>query len=336
MTYAFSDYEKCLFKLKEVFGGCEGILSIMQFGNVSVPGQSDIDLIFVIENNPSLYRDIINRFETEFTEREKYLIFQHYPYFVPEEIVHKINIIRPCSNIKHIYGKEYEIQQELDIYCKTYMLVELLTNYYPSYLTSFRDIRLNLQIINAFRFVLDLYCAIAGDFELDISFCERVKGLLKENDHIRTAEGIDCASVKKFIKISQRQLIDVIFLMFEQLDHVLGKCMKEEYASLKRKVYRGKIFSKKKKRFYVLKVFGRTFNLMHYPLRFYYLFGDHNLLIDELREKIDDRNQVLEAYKNFCFSCAGGSVFYFPWWMKWNISRHSQIKKIFLQGLALL
>lgn len=336
MRYTFSDYEQCVLKLKDVFDGYKGIHSIMQFGNVSAPGQSDIDLIFVIDNDSKIYKNILKSFEVNFTEAEKHLIYQHQPYFIPENIVSKINAIRPCSNIKYIYGKQYEIQDKFDIYHKVYLLVELLTNYYPPYLTMFSDIRLNLQVINAFRFVLDLYRAIARTFGLSNTFYEQVGGILKKNDHIRTAEDFDRTSAESFIKISQKQLIDVIFLMFEQLDHVLEKCMDSENISVSCIVYKGKIFSKKQKKFYVLKIAGRTFNLMHYPLRFYYLFGECDCLIDDLRKNIEERNQVLETYKNFCQNYTNGNVFYLPWWMTRKISSSNRIKTGILTVLSKL
>ena len=56
MKYTMDHYYGCLSKLKDVFASSKGIHSIMQFGDVSAPGNSDIDLIFVIEEDFNVFQ----------------------------------------------------------------------------------------------------------------------------------------------------------------------------------------------------------------------------------------------------------------------------------------
>jgi hypothetical protein len=336
MNYTIADYDKCLSKLKTIFSVQKDVISIMQFGNISAPGCSDIDLIFVIKEDKKTFEHIINCFETQFTVDEKYLIYQHQPYFVSDTIAPKINFIRPCSNIRHVYGNRYDVQEDFDVYHKMYLLVELLTNYYPTYLTSFSDTRLNLQIINAFHFVLDIYRDLECNFGLSDSLYAKVGSILKENSAIRRTKGFDSLRAKRFVKVAQKQLLDIVFFIFEQLDHGLQRCMKNGGPLLDHITYKGKIFSKKTRKMYLLKVFGRTFNLMHYPLSFYYLFGASSCLINDLQKSIEKRNQVLELYRCFCSKYTSGNVFYLPWWIRWDKSSHSVIKRFMLDVLGVL
>jgi hypothetical protein len=322
--------------LKDVFASSKGIRSIMQFGSISAPGNSDIDLIFVIDEDALVYQDVLHQFETQFSDSEKFLIYQHQPYFVAETIINKINIIRPCSNIRNIYGKEYQIQEDFGIYHDVYLLVELLTNYYPSYLTSFSHIRLNLQIINAFRYVFDIYQEVASHYGLSTSFAGEVNALLKKNNDMRRTEEVSSEDTRRFIEMSQKKLFDVVFEMFNQIDIMLGECLNGEGLTAGPMIYRGKIFSGKKKRLYVFKCLGRTFNLMHYPLNFYYLFGDTAGLSRELRESIEERNEHLYNYQKFCSNYTGGTFFYLPWWMTWKINTSNRIKTAILTVLSKL
>lgn len=331
MQYTMDHYDNCLSRLKDVFASCEGIRSIMQFGSISAPGNSDIDLIFVIEEDAAVYQDVLHRFETQFSDSEKFLIYQHQPYFVPEPLINKINIIRPCSNIRNIYGNEYPIQEEFGIYHSVYLLVELLTNYYPSYLTSFSSIRLNFQIINAFRYLLGIYNEVASHYGLSTSFAGEVNALLKKNNEMRRTEEVFSKDTHRFIEMSQKKLFDVVFEMFNQINSMLGECL-----TAGPMIYRGKIFSGKKKRLYVFKCLGRTFNLMHYPLNFYYLFGDQTSLSKELRESIEERNEYLYNYQKFCLNYTGGTFFYLPWWITWEVNTHNRLKMALLNVISIL
>jgi hypothetical protein len=96
-------------------------------------------------------------------------------------------------------------------------------------------------------------------------------------------------------------------------------------------VYRGKIFSKKKNKLYVFRAFGKTFNLMHYPLSFYYIFAKNIYLQEEFKRSIAKRNDVLQSYKQFCINWADGNVFYLPWWIRFEENSPNHIKKFLLE-----
>ncbi len=329
-------YDTCLSKLKDVFASCEGIHSIMQFGSINAPGNSDIDLIFVIEEDALVYQEVLHRFETQFSDSEKFLIYQHEPYFVPKTIINKINIMRPCSNIRNICGKEYPIQEKFGIAHYVYLLIELLTNYYPAYLTSFSNIRLNHQIINAFRYLLEIYQEVASHYGLSTSFAGEVNVLLNKNNDMRGSEEVSSEDSRRFIEMAQKKLFEVIFEMFNQIDIVLGESLNGAGKIVGPKVYRGKIFSEKKKRLYVFNCLGRTFNLMHYPLKFYYLFGDLAGLSRELRESVEERNENLYNYQQFCLNYTNGTFFYLPWWITWEVNTHNRLKMAMLNVISII
>lgn len=336
MKYTLAHYDACLSKLKDVFASIQGVYSIMQFGSINAPGNSDIDLIFVIEEDGAVYQEVLQEFEIRFTNEEKFLIYQHQPYFVPESVIDKINVIRPCSNIRTLYGKDYPIQNTFGIYHNIYLLVELLTNYYPTYLTSFSNVRVNLQIINAFRYLFDIYEELASHFGLNTSFAGEVRVLLKNNNDIRRAEGVSLEEIHGFIEMSRKKLFNVVFEMLDQIDNMLGEYIERKHIPSGPIVYRGKVFSEKKKRLYVFKFLGRTFNLMHYPRNFYYIFGEPENLMPVLRESVEERNESLYEYQRFCSKCTVGTHFYLPWWITWEANLNNRFKMVFLNAISII
>ena len=49
--YSYKFYEECSEKIVRTFSSLPGIVSIYQFGNVRAPGNSDIDILFIVDDD---------------------------------------------------------------------------------------------------------------------------------------------------------------------------------------------------------------------------------------------------------------------------------------------
>ena len=149
-----SFYETCLDKLVEKFSNISGILAIYQFGSINAIGNSDIDLIFVIEPDKNVSSKIFQTFEDKFSSKEKYVLYQHTPLIIGKEIIENINYVRKCKNVRLLYGENYTFNNVDDVLVLLYMLIDLLVEYYPFiFLGVGSSPRSEFQYINAFRYV---------------------------------------------------------------------------------------------------------------------------------------------------------------------------------------
>jgi len=102
-----------------------GVTSIYQFGSVSHPGISDIDLIVVVDDN------IVGK---QLTKELNYLLkkhsffFEHYPFVMPKKVMQNISLIFPVSNMKPLWGEEIELIQHDEETLKLINFVDL-SNY---------------------------------------------------------------------------------------------------------------------------------------------------------------------------------------------------------------
>ena len=147
VKYELKDYENVLNKIKNKAQKTRNILSVYTFGKVSVPGISDIDLIFVLKESsrlPSfLRRNYIDK-------DSKYLTF--HPFFIiTENIMKNMMYIYPNSNFVKIYGKEVAIRNpsksELKK-IKTYLTADIILRHFPvDYLYILLSKRLNVRMV---------------------------------------------------------------------------------------------------------------------------------------------------------------------------------------------
>lgn len=100
--YTKKDYEDSLKEISTtIFNKVEN-LDIIQQGDISVPGISDIDLILVLNNSSkSDGVDSLLKSWNEFSEQTKYLCY-HQPFMIHEEHLKLLTDLWPISNCKNI------------------------------------------------------------------------------------------------------------------------------------------------------------------------------------------------------------------------------------------
>src|SRR3989338_1548802 len=104
---SLKDYGQIYKKIREVCSLNKDILSVYTFGEVTTPGISDIDLIFVLKEGAKLPKFLR---KTTLDSSSKYILF--HPFFiVPEDFMENIAYIYPNSKLNLVYGKKINIKK---------------------------------------------------------------------------------------------------------------------------------------------------------------------------------------------------------------------------------
>ena len=167
--------------------GVEETLAVYQFGNVTVPGISDIDLIVVLKDqfNQSPNKLRLNPGDNLPGKP----VFLHNPIFVPETVWPKLNWLHAPKNIIQIYGNNLRAPQTVPkLYSpftalstgiefavwKLHQLVEM-------HLRRFISIRRSLAIIQSITYLGELLCqfgceSYADEFHQHTHLSKQIRG----------------------------------------------------------------------------------------------------------------------------------------------------------------
>lgn len=335
-----SFYETCLDKVVEKFSNISGILAIYQFGSINAIGNSDIDLIFVIEPDKNISSKIFQTFEDKFSFKEKYLVYQHNPLIVSEEIVENINYVRECKNVRLLYGENYTFNDVDDILVLLYMFIDLITQYCPfTYLNKNLSSRRSFQHVNTFKYVYYLYIRILTEFKLLINYSEikEVQNILNKNDEYRTRYKNQCdvEEVKKFLYYAKKKIIEILNRMNLKIDNLLKTKIHIDKKLLKDKYIIGhRIFNKHYSsiRHNGINIFGKYLYYRQYPYNYLFFFRYKNYLPPNLLKAVEKRDYYVDMYVNFIRNYALGKSLYYPWWKKngWKAVIKQVIGDIFI------
>lgn len=183
--HAFADYLKAIEKIKKLSSKEKNILSVYRFGEITCPGISDIDLIFVLGDTtkmPKFLKHILKDKDLS------YVVF-HPAFIINKEIMQGINYIYPNSNFKLIYGEEIKIRELSSGEHKKSMIfltADVILRHYPSdYLTILLSNRVNLRMcllrLNALNHSIKLFKELNGDVKKEWSMYSREISELREN-----------------------------------------------------------------------------------------------------------------------------------------------------------
>jgi len=316
-----SFYETCLNKIVEKFGKIPGILAIYQFGSISAIGNSDIDLIFVIEPDKKISSKIFQTFEDKFSFKEKYVLYQHTPLIIGEKIIENINYVRECKNVRLLYGENYTFNDVDNILVLLYMLIDLITEYYPfTFLTKKLTARSEFQYINAFRYVYSLFIVVISEFEVSLNLnsveYEEVQNILDKNNLYRKEYKNRCDSeVRKFFYYAKKRFLDILKKMNLVIDNLLITKLYVNNNVLKCKYLIGqRVFNRFcKQLYYTMNFFGKEIIYGQYPLNYLLFFRFKNVLPTNLLKAVKERDFYVDAYINFVKNYAFGRSLYFPW-----------------------
>ena len=210
IKYGLKDYERVLDNIRSKAKNTKEILSVYTFGHVSVPGISDIDLIFVLKSGSRLPHFLMRNY---IDRDSNYLVF--HPFFIiTEDIMKNMMYIYPNSNFVKIYGKEIKIigpsKNELKK-INTYLTTDVILRHFPvDYLYVLLSKSLNVRMIlvrlNALGHSFRVFSDIAGFNKREwMIFSKRVENLRKNwfrlNEKSRDAELFDLLKEAVYISM---------------------------------------------------------------------------------------------------------------------------------------
>lgn len=123
--YTINDYEKIESEVIVFLKSNFKLLSVYNFGSISSPSISDIDLLVCFEEPITKLEVIKQRFRQFVVENNYEYFFCHDPIFLNKEIFKYLPLFHTVSNFNKIYGKELNYEQGNYEYEKT-----LIWNYF--------------------------------------------------------------------------------------------------------------------------------------------------------------------------------------------------------------
>jgi len=99
IKFNLKDYDKVLDKIKNKAKNSKEILSVYTFGEVSAPGLSDIDLIFVLKEKSKLPSFLSNHY----VDKDSRYMLLHPFFIMTEDIMQNIKYIYPNFQQKKSY-----------------------------------------------------------------------------------------------------------------------------------------------------------------------------------------------------------------------------------------
>ena len=157
-------YDSAAHKFVEKYSSHNDVLGIFLFGQVSVPGVSDLDFIVVMKDRLSEKLDQ-NYSIDKFAEDLRYIYNETQPFLLTEDVFKDFWKIFPTYHLNQIYGKKLTQNKpnknEERLY-NTLILIEICQNFYPviflKQLASEKfNVRYSLLVLNAFKFPLNLF-----------------------------------------------------------------------------------------------------------------------------------------------------------------------------------
>ena len=161
-----ADYEEIYQKIRAVCSKNKAVLSVYTFGEVKVPGISDIDLIFILRKGSKLPRFLR---KTCLDGSSNYILV--HPFFiVTENFMENISYIYPNAKLNLIYGKKIKIKKlpksELDLVYR-YLINDVILRHFPSdYLNVLLSKRINARMgllrLNSLHHSFGIFRKISG------------------------------------------------------------------------------------------------------------------------------------------------------------------------------
>lgn len=161
--YGKEEYEAAIDKIIEKYSKIKGLLSIYSWGDVSVPGISDIDVVFVFKRNAEPL-PLTNRSFYFLDAKTRYLV-RHPFVFIDEESFKNIKYVYPDTDFKFLHGKNIKINKP-SIADKCYSTISLLNDiiirHYPrDFIEQFVSKRINVRDtllrLNSLKYSINMF-----------------------------------------------------------------------------------------------------------------------------------------------------------------------------------
>lgn len=123
--YTIDDYEKVEAKAIGFLKSNYNLISIYNFGSISTPSISDIDLLLYFNESPSKLEEIKIKFRHYLKENKYEYFFCHDPLFLNQQTFKYLSLFHTVTNFNKVFGKDLNYEQGNYEYEKT-----LIWNYY--------------------------------------------------------------------------------------------------------------------------------------------------------------------------------------------------------------
>lgn len=305
-------YEHCSSKIVSVFAPMKEVVSIYRFGQVQSPGNSDIDLIFIVKKRKDIGHIITDAFKTNFTKTEQYIVFQHDPMLLTESLMRYVHYIRIASDLRHLYGKQILIEKRLGDPIKVMQLVELIIGYYPrlSCDKAPEFYRWPLQIINTYKFIQRNAESIGFTFISD-----EIQNILNQNDNLRrNIRDIGQHEIRKFCA----HVFPVLKSHLTKIEDWLASEIVNRYRpwpDSSRNIKIQNIVLKSRENRYLNNLAHRRELYFHSGV-FSPLFFETRRLPKSVRKHAIKRLDILKSYAKFLYNECCDVGLYRPWYLR--------------------
>ena len=126
------DYRYCINHLIKKYSKAMGLNAIYEWGDVSLPGISDIDIVFVFDKNPKPL-PLLKRSFFFNSSKIRYLV-EHPFIFIDKESFGDIRYVYPNTSFKLLHGEKIgirKITKKEEYYAKISLLNDLIIRHYP-------------------------------------------------------------------------------------------------------------------------------------------------------------------------------------------------------------
>lgn len=128
-----ADYEEVAAAIIKKYSKNKGLISIYNWGGPSAPGISDIDVLFVFENNVKTPLPFFSRNFNFLSSKARYLI-RHPFIFIDENSFKIVKYVYPSANFKLLYGRGININKISSAdnsYSNIALLNDIMIRHYP-------------------------------------------------------------------------------------------------------------------------------------------------------------------------------------------------------------
>lgn len=191
--YGIEDYKETVGCIIKKYSEIDNLISVYNWGDISIPGISDIDIVFVFKDNASKPLPLLKRSFYFLDAKTRYLM-RHPFIFIGENSFQNIRFVYPNASLKLAYGKNIKIggiSSSDDYYSRIALLSDIIIRHYPrdfigQLVNKKIDVRGTLLRLNSLKYSIGIFEGLAKEkmkWDAKLGQIERLRnGWFKAND----------------------------------------------------------------------------------------------------------------------------------------------------------
>ena len=161
--YALEDYKQAIDHIVRKYSKVKGLMSIYSWGDISIPGISDIDFVFVFKDSGAVSLPLLKRSFYLMGPKLRYIVY-HPSIFIDEKCFKNIRCLYPYTNFKLVCGKNIKIKKlsyEDNYHASISLLNDIIIRHYPrdflkQFVNRVIDVRGTLLRLNSLKYSIRL------------------------------------------------------------------------------------------------------------------------------------------------------------------------------------